>query len=45
MPARNIVFVCLHAAWPTVSVGFAPAWDFITGSVDRLLERMPAATR
>ncbi len=33
------------AACPAVSDGFPPAWDFITASVDGLLERMPAATR
>ena len=33
------------AACPAVSDGFAPAWEFITTSVDRLLERMPAAAR
>jgi arsenate reductase (thioredoxin) len=33
------------AACPAVSDGFPPAWDFITGSVDTLLERMTAAAR
>ena len=34
------------ASWaecPAVSDGVAPAWDFITRSVDRLLDRIPAA--
>jgi arsenate reductase len=37
--------VTCWAACPAVSDGFAPAWDFITASVDRLLERMPVSAR
>jgi arsenate reductase (thioredoxin) len=33
------------AACPAVSDGFPPAWEFITASVDRLLDRMPVAAR
>lgn len=31
------------AECPAVSDGFPPAWDFITRSVDRLLDRLPVA--
>ena len=41
-PGKQVVS---WASCPAVSDGFPPAWDFITASVDRLLERMPAATR
>jgi arsenate reductase len=33
------------AACPAVSDGFAPAWDFITKSVDRMLEAAPVPAR